>query len=115
MPGMLMSERIRISDSSTQAATRDNASGAELAKSMTNRCARMSRRNCWRNRASTSGSSSTTRTRTLIPEPLYQAFAGQADDELGEFTRKRFYFDAATVLFDDDVVAHGKAEPGPFT
>ena len=49
MPGMLMSERIRISDCSMVLATRASASAAEMAKSITKRCARKSRRNCWRN------------------------------------------------------------------
>jgi len=45
MPGMLMSERIRISDCSMVEAMRDNASAPELAKSITKRWARRSRRN----------------------------------------------------------------------
>ena len=41
MPGMLMSERINISDCSIVFATRTSASAAEMAKSMTKRCARV--------------------------------------------------------------------------
>src|SRR5712664_578174 len=92
IPGMLMSERIRISDCSMVAAMRASASAAELAKSITKRCARRSRRNCWRNSASTSGSSSTTSTSTFTSDLV-----------------------CATVLFHDDVVAHRKAKSGPFT
>ena len=61
MPGMLMSDRIRISKGSAIFFARSNASGADAANSMTKRPERMSRRNCWRNNCSTSGSSSTTR------------------------------------------------------
>src|SRR6516165_8305776 len=59
--GMLMSERIRIRNGSGIALARSSASGADAANSMMKRSERMSRRNCWRNRCSTSGSSSTTR------------------------------------------------------
>ena len=46
IPGMLMSDRIRISDCSIVEAMRESASAAELAKSIVKRCARKSLRNC---------------------------------------------------------------------
>jgi integrase len=57
IPGMFTSERIRIRLAWASA----TISSACTAKSIMNRAARKSRRKCWRNRASTSGSSSTTR------------------------------------------------------
>src|SRR6266436_5774013 len=47
-----------------------SALSADWAKSMVKRPSRMSRLNCWRNSASTSGSSSTTRISKLICLPL---------------------------------------------
>ena len=46
MPGILMSDRIRISDGSLISAARSNASGAEGANSMVKRPDFRSRRNC---------------------------------------------------------------------
>src|SRR5665213_2955141 len=120
MPGMLMSDRIRISDCSIVPAMRASASVAELAKSIMKRCARKSRRNCWRNSASTSGSSSTTKTRTLTSKPLFfmicnMAGARQRYPEFGEPPGFGFDIDRATVLFHDDVVTHRQSEPGAFT
>src|SRR5260221_213379 len=118
MPGMLISDRIRISDCSIVEATRASASAAELAKSITNRCARKSLRNCWRNNASTSGSSSTTSTKTFTSNLRFLfgniAGPGQHDPELGELPRRRFDVDGATMLFHDDVVAHRQAKAGAF-
>src|SRR5450631_99303 len=61
MPGMLMSDRIRIRDGSAMASTRSSAAGADSSNSMMKRPERRSCRKCWRNMLSTSGSSSTTR------------------------------------------------------
>src|SRR6185437_8296581 len=119
MPGMLMSDRIRISDCPVVAATRASASAAELAKSIRKRCARKSWRNCWRNSASTSGSSSTTKTRTLTSRPLIPvcnaAGARQPHRKFGELPRFGFDLDRTAVLLYDDVVTHRQAEPGAFT
>src|SRR6516164_4593774 len=65
MPCMLTSERMRMSLAASSAATRCKASGALCAKSMAKRAERSSRRNCWRKRSATSGSSSTTRISAL--------------------------------------------------
>src|SRR3954466_10010093 len=121
MPGMLMSERIRISDCSMVEAMRNSASAAEPAKSITKRCERKSRRNCWRNSASTSGSSSTTRTRTstanlwfLLHDCLLCLVSRQYDRELGKLSGHGIDVDRATVLFHDDVMRHRQPEPGAF-
>ena len=66
MPGMLMSENIRIRLAPFEVAICSRASAADCAKIIAKRPARSSRRNCWRNRSVTSGSSSTTRMRTLM-------------------------------------------------
>src|SRR5581483_8641255 len=121
MPGMLMSERIRISELSPVVSTRVSASAAELAKSIAKRWARRSRRNCWRNSASTSGSSSTTRTRTSTSN-LWSSWkdcslllvSWQCDRELGKLAGLRVDVDGATVLFHDDVMRHRQPEPGAF-
>src|SRR6516162_4066977 len=60
IPGMLMSERIKINDAPAASAMRCSAAGADCANSIVNRLALRSRRNSWRNSTSTSGSSSTT-------------------------------------------------------
>ena len=65
IPGMLMSDRIRMSEALAASLMRCSAAGADWANSMVKRPARRSRRNCWRNSISTSGSSSTTRMRKL--------------------------------------------------
>src|SRR5579871_965452 len=121
MPGMLMSERIRISDCSMVEAMRDSASAAELAKSIAKRWARRSRRNCWRNSASTSGSSSTTRTRmstsnlwSLLKDCSSILASRQYDGELGKFSGHGVDVDRATVLLHDDVVRHRQSKPGAF-
>src|SRR4051812_41571298 len=41
--------------------------------------------------------------------------AGQSDRELGELTGNRINLDGATVLLNDDVMAHRKPEARPFT
>ena len=70
IPGMLMSERIRINDAPAASLISLRALSADCAKSIVKRPSRMSRLNCWRNSASTSGSSSTTRISKLICLPL---------------------------------------------
>src|SRR5258708_27827093 len=121
IPGMLMSDRIRISDWPIEDPMRDSASGAELAKSMMKRCERRSRRNCWRNNASTSGSSSTTSTKTLttnlwscLKDCWLFLVSWQNDRELGKFALEGIDVNRATVLFHNDVVTHRQSKPGAF-
>ena len=78
MPGMLMSENIRIRLAPVGGAMQLQASGAECAKSMAKRPERSSRRNCCRNRSVTSGSSSTTRMRTLMSRSFRVSALGRA-------------------------------------
>jgi len=66
MPGMLMSDRIRISVTSLASPISSSAFGADSANCMVKRPSRRSRRNCWRNSASMSGSSSTTRIKRFM-------------------------------------------------
>src|SRR6476469_9957248 len=56
IPGMFMSERIRINDAPAASLINLSALSADCAKSIVKRPSRMSRLNCWRNSASTSGS-----------------------------------------------------------
>ena len=92
-------------------------SGADSAKSIAKRPARRSRRNCWRNSISTSGSSSTTRMSRLtacLPRSATAAAARQHDPEFGELAGLGVDLDRAGMLFHDDVVAERQAEAGSF-
>src|SRR4051794_35588063 len=88
MPGMLMSEKTRMRLAPSGMAMRSSASPAELANFIKNRPARSSRLNCCWNRAATSGSSSTTRMRTLtagllsLPRVLVQRPRRRILDEI---------------------------------
>src|SRR5260370_408136 len=118
IPGMLMSDRIRMSDSSPALAIRCSASGADCANSIAKRPARSSRRNCWRNSASTSGSSSTTRMSRFTNVLLTcggKPRTRQDNPEFGEYAGYRIDIDSAAMLFHDDVMAHRKTKPGAFT
>src|SRR3954469_10399071 len=126
IPGMLMSEKTRIRLASSGTVIRSSASLAELANLIRNRPERSSRLNCCWKREATSGSSSTTRIRTLMPRAssacsacegrirrrVRRRGAGQDDRELGELTGLGRDGDLAAVLLHDDVVAQGQAEPG---
>src|SRR6266851_2264102 len=117
IPGMLMSDRINISDCSMVLAMRASASAAEIAKSITKRCARKSRRNCWRNSASTSARHRPRepgRSRLTSLLVVQTARSWQNDGEFGELPGLGLDIDRATMLFHDDVVAHRKAKTGAF-
>ena len=107
-----------MSDRSPASAMRWSAMGADCANSIVKRSARRSRRNCCRNRTSTSGSSSTTRMRGS------RAFSGlvkghtrarQNDPKFGELAGLGIDLYRPPMLLDDDVVTDGKAEPSPFS
>src|SRR5215469_14272953 len=113
IPGMLMSERTRMSDTPAASAMACRAAAADWANSMLNRPARRSRRNCCRNNSSTSGSSSTTRIRSFTPSPLFCyscCLARQNDPEFGELARSRLDLNRPTMLRDNDVVTDRQAK-----
>src|SRR4249919_2424942 len=87
MPGMLISDKIRISDGSGIAFTCSSAAGADKANSMTKRPERRSRRKCWRKR----------------------------NNKLGKNTRLGVDVNSAAVLLHDDVVRHRETEASSFT
>src|SRR3954464_1838884 len=128
IPGMLMSEKTRMRLASSGTAIRSSASVAELANLIRKRPERSSRRNCCWNREATSGSSSTTRIRTLMQAAssacsacdcgarrrVRRRGAGQDDGELGKLAGFRRDGDLTAVLLDHDVVAQGEAKPRAF-
>src|SRR5580692_1749890 len=120
IPGMLMSERIKMSDTPAASVMRWSATGADCANSIVNRPLRRSRRNCWRNSVSTSGSSSTTRMSRLMLLLLPSSFVGrrcrtrQNDPKFGELAGPRIDLYRPRMLLDDDVVTDGKTEPSTF-
>src|SRR6266403_2812184 len=117
IPGMLMSDRISISDCSMVLAMRPSASAAELAKSSQNVA-----------RAGRAGIAGGTAPRRRVRHPprepirsrLTSGFAcnnacpRQHDPEFSEFAGLGIDIDRATVLFHDDVVTHRQAKPGAF-
>src|SRR3954451_5792587 len=113
MPGMLMSERIKISDGSGMAFTCSRAAGADRANSIRKRPDRRSRRKCCRNMLSTSGP----QCRWSLGAPL-RLLRGcgsrQADDEFREYAGLGVNLDRAAMLFHDDVVAHRQPESRAF-
>src|SRR3954470_18367180 len=116
MPGMLMSERIRNSDCSMVSVIRIRADAAEFAKSIVKRDARRSRRNCCRNKASTSAHHRRRGCKYSIHAPGICSSchgARECDDKLGKDAGLGLNVDPAAVLFHHDVMAHREAEPGP--
>src|SRR6516162_8752634 len=82
------------------------------------RPARRSRRNCWRNNISTSGSSSTTRISRLMSSPRFVSRryrTRQNDSEFTELAGPRIDLYRPRVLLDDDVVTDRKTESGSLT
>src|SRR5690348_8890603 len=102
MPGMLMSDRIKIRDGSGIAFTCSRAADADKANSIMKRPDRKSRRKCCRNMPSTSGSSSTTTKYVL----MHARCARQRDDKFREYAGLSVNVDRPTMLFHDDVVGH---------
>src|SRR5208282_6436247 len=110
IPGMLTSERMRMSLAASAEPTRSKASFADCANSMAKRDARSSLRNCWRKSSATSGSSSTTRISAL----MIRSGAWKDDGELRKGARLGRDLEHPAVLLDDDVVADRETEPGAF-
>src|SRR3984893_15632732 len=113
IPGILMSDRIRMSDCSRASAMRASAILADCAKSIVNRPAWRSRRNCWRKRSPTSGSSSTNKDKKAHERPPDSA--RKTDPEFGEPAVLRIHLYRPGILLDNDVVAEGKAKARSFT
>src|SRR6476646_5497358 len=116
IPGMLMSERTRISERSPTSAMHCSAIGADCANSIVKRSARRSRRNCWRNSTSTSASSSTTRISMFTPSlpcPLRYP-PRQYDPKFGECSGLGVDLYRSAMLLDDDVMTDGQAQSGSF-
>src|SRR5215475_615250 len=114
IPGMLISDKINMSEASLALLILCNATGADCANSMVKRPARRSRRKCCRNSISTSGSSSTTRIRSFTRVLLscqYCCLAWKNDAKFGVFSSGSVDIDRSAVLFDDDVVADREAQP----
>src|SRR5208282_49638 len=110
IPGMLTSERMRMSLAASAEPTRSKASFADCANSMAKRDARSSLRNCWRKSSATSGSSSTTRISAL----MIRSGAWKDDGELRKGARLGRDLEHPAVLLDDDVVADRETEAGAF-
>src|SRR6202022_802003 len=118
IPGMLMSDRINISDCSMVLAMRASAPAAETARPSPNAA-----------RADPAGIAGGTaprrRARHRPPEPgrsrltsllvVQAARSWQNDGEFGELPGLGLDIDRTTMLFHDDVVAHRKAKSGAFT
>src|SRR6478735_9761395 len=117
MPGMLISDKIRISDGSGIAFTCSSAAGADSANSMMKRPERRSHRKCWRNMRH--------RARHRRREYGYSICASgrllrdrcarQRDNKFGEITWLSLDINSAAVLLHDDVVRHGQTKAGSFT
>src|SRR5580704_14964146 len=113
IPRMLMSERIKIRRTSLALLMPCRASGADLANSMLKRPARRSRRNCWRNSTSTSGSSSTTRMSTSTRVLRFGRLCRrprQNNPEFRELPGSSVDLYRPGVLLDDDVVTDRQAK-----
>src|SRR5271170_7466326 len=117
IPGMLMSERIKIRRTSLALLMPCSASGADRENSMLKRPARRSRRNCWRNSTSTSGSSSTTRMSTFTRVLRFGKLCRrprQNNSELRELPSLGIDLYRSGMLLDDDVMADRQPKPSSF-
>src|SRR5829696_609437 len=117
IPGMLMSEKMRINEALPTFAMHCSAALADCANSITNRPALRSWRNRCRNSSSTSSSSSTTRIRTLTRAPPLcgRPRPRENDSEFREHPGFRINFDCAGMLLDDDIMAEREPETGSFS
>ena len=120
IPGMLMSDRIRMSDAVAGIADALKRRRArDCANSMVKRPARRSRRNCWRNKIFDIG---------LVVdyenEQIHALFSCFGDGRRRRAAARsvnsvnspgsRIDLDRTGMLLDDDVVTERKAEPGAF-
>src|SRR3974390_1656429 len=115
LPGMLISDRIKMIDTPVASAMRWSAAGPDWTNSMVKRPARRSCRNCCRNSSSTSGSSSTARTSRFMSVCPRCSRARQNDPKLGEFAGLCVNLDRPRMLLHDDVVTDGEAKPRAFS
>src|SRR5829696_5597905 len=117
IPGMLMSEKMRINEALPTFAMHCSAALADCANSITNRPALKSWRKRCRNSSSTSSSSSTTRISTLTRAPPLcgRPRPRENDSEFRKHPGFRINLDCAGMLLDDDIMAEREPEASSFS